>query len=103
MKILIKALTQDVGERLLLWAEKPKNKNDCTIESRDPVIISEIYKASAIRYMLKGMCKKLKISEITVTNNETYNNTIKNDLEKKVSKTIKVDRSEIEIEVIQNE
>lgn len=103
MKIEVKGLNSITSKRLLDWAEDPKNKNECYIKSREPVIIVESFKDSAIKYMLKNVCKRLKIPVTQLTDDKVFINTLKERISKKVSENLNADKRTFEIEVIYDE
>lgn len=100
MKIIFKGKTLRADRSLKNWA---KHNKESKLISENPVTLLEEYKDSSITYMLKGMSKRLGISQDKITSNEVYKNTVKGKLLRKASQNLKVPSKELTVEVINDE
>ena len=99
IKIIIKAKNRESSKAIIKWCENPNNKNDCVIESTNPVVMSETFKESAIRFMLKGVAKRLRIKPVEIKNIPEYNDLLCKKLKEKIADNLKIDKRSINIEV----
>jgi len=99
MKVIIKGKTNLTNIAIIKWCEDPKNKNDAILECRNPATMVEIFKDTAVDYMLKHISKRLKIDRIKLKSDPTYNDILCKKLKEKASDNLKVDKRTLIVEV----
>lgn len=96
MIILYIAKTELGEEKLREWE---KNNKEYSIYKEKPFTITETFKDSAVEYMLKQTAKRLRVPISLIKENMMYKDSISSKLKIQASKTLGIDKSNIEVKI----
>lgn len=99
MQVNYIAKTEEGKKALINWLD---NNKEYSKINEEPLVITEQYKDSSVDYMFKNMEKRLKLPKGTISLNSVLINSLNKSLLKKATKKLKVAKSDIEVQVINN-